>query len=185
VTESSAGVCGGLAASGRSSYQFSTLRARSVIHRLGSWLPSSIAKCTAPGWVFSSSHLPSDCPHRGGAPRGSPLNRRSPARVPASPRAHRSSCGRRNAPTRSLPRSSSRRRQAARRPAECDAVDVHTEAGADCDGPSVDARFDFTGEERLSSVLPPAVVSHQHDRLAALLGVRVDSSCGASDRRPR
>jgi hypothetical protein len=50
-----------------------------------------------------------------------------------------------------------------------------TEVGADRDGPSVDARLGFTGEERLSSVLPPAVVPHQHDRLAALLGVRVDS----------
>ena len=48
-------------APGRASYQFSTRRARSVFHRLGSLSPSSIAKWTAPGWVFSSNHLPSGC----------------------------------------------------------------------------------------------------------------------------
>src|SRR6266550_9567694 len=43
------------------SYQRRTRSARSVFHRLGRPSPSSSAKWTAPGWVFSRSHVPSGC----------------------------------------------------------------------------------------------------------------------------
>ena len=43
------------------SYQRRTRSARSVFHRLGRPSPSSSTKWTLPGWVFSSSHVPSGC----------------------------------------------------------------------------------------------------------------------------
>ena len=46
---------------GDPSYQRSTRRARSVFQRLGVPSPSSSAKWTAPGWVFSSNQVPSGC----------------------------------------------------------------------------------------------------------------------------
>ena len=41
------------------SYQRSTRSARRVFHRLGVPSPSSMSKCVSPGWVFSSSQVPS------------------------------------------------------------------------------------------------------------------------------
>src|SRR5687767_14843955 len=39
--------------------QSSTRKARKVIQRLGLPAPSSMSKCTFPGWGFSSTHRPS------------------------------------------------------------------------------------------------------------------------------
>ena len=44
---------GGRQGQSRAAYQSNTRKARSVFHRLGRPSPSSSAKCTAPGWVFS------------------------------------------------------------------------------------------------------------------------------------
>ena len=46
---------------GRSSYQSSTRSARSVFHRLGCPSPPSNSNWVSPGWVFSSSQVPSGC----------------------------------------------------------------------------------------------------------------------------
>src|SRR4029077_13702107 len=48
------------------------------------------------------------------------------------------------------------------------------EVGAERDGPAIDARLDLAAEERLSGVLPMAMVPDLRHRLAHSVGARVD-----------
>src|SRR6267142_3995450 len=56
-----------------------------------------------------------------------------------------------------------------------DAIHTLIEVGAQGDGPAIDARLDLAAEERLSGVLPTAVVSDQRHRPPHPVRARIDS----------